>query len=102
VAEGKARGAVGPTLLINGDSDIVRPEHAVQMFRLLGGGGSGDPAGTRPAQLALLPGTSHEGILDRAGWLSSMIIPFLLAGGGPAGPVAEAGSAEQVPASGPG
>ncbi|HYN19075.1 MAG TPA: alpha/beta hydrolase, partial [Actinomycetes bacterium] len=27
-----------PTLLIIGDSDIVRPEHAVEMFRLLGGG----------------------------------------------------------------
>jgi pimeloyl-ACP methyl ester carboxylesterase len=67
-----------PTLLINGDSDIVRPEHAVQMFRLLGGGGPGDPAGTRPAQLALLPGTTHEGLLDRVEWLSSMITRFLL------------------------
>jgi len=65
-------------LLINGDSDIVRPEHAVQMFRLLGGGVPGDPAGTRPAQLALLPGTSHEGLLDRVDWLSSMITRFLL------------------------
>src|SRR5215207_260621 len=27
-----------PTLLIIGDSDLVRPEHAVEMFRLLGGG----------------------------------------------------------------
>src|SRR5436190_19292852 len=27
-----------PTLLIIGDSDIVRPEHVVEMFRLLGGG----------------------------------------------------------------
>jgi len=67
-----------PALLINGDSDIVRPEHAVQMFRLLGGGVPGDPAGTRPAQLALLPGTSHEGLLDRVDWLSSMITRFLL------------------------
>jgi len=65
-------------LLINGDSDIVRPEHAVQMFRLLGGGVPGDPAGTRPAQLALLPGTTHEGLLDRVEWLSSMITRFLL------------------------
>jgi pimeloyl-ACP methyl ester carboxylesterase len=73
-----------PTLLINGDSDLVRLEHAVQMFRLLGGGVPGGPggpagsAGTRPAQLALLPGTSHESILDRAEWLSSMITPFLV------------------------
>lgn len=66
-----------PALLINGDSDIVRPEHAVQMFRLLGGGVPGDPAGMRTTQLALLPGTSHESMLDRAEWLSSMITRFL-------------------------
>ena len=65
-----------PTLLIIGDSDIVRPEHAVRMFRLLGGGGPG-AAGRRPAQLALLPGTSHEEVLDRVEWLSSMITRFL-------------------------
>jgi pimeloyl-ACP methyl ester carboxylesterase len=71
-----------PTLLINGDSDIVRPEHAVEMFRLLGGGVPGGPTGMPRAQLALLPGTSHEAVLDRAGWLSSMITRFLM----PAGP----------------
>ncbi|HLA88339.1 MAG TPA: hypothetical protein VJL10_09970, partial [Anaerolineales bacterium] len=32
------RSIKGPTLLIIGDSDLVRPEHAVEMFRLLGGG----------------------------------------------------------------
>jgi pimeloyl-ACP methyl ester carboxylesterase len=67
-----------PALLINGDSDIVRPEHAVLMFRLLGGGVPGDPAGLRKAQLALLPGTSHEDLLDRVEWLSSMITEFLM------------------------
>jgi hypothetical protein len=30
-----------------------------------------------PSQLALLPGTSHEGVLDRVDWLSSMILAFL-------------------------
>ena len=48
-----------PTLLIIGDSDLVRPEHAVEMFRLLGGGVFGDtPAGLPDSQLAILPGTS--------------------------------------------
>ena len=38
--------AIGaPILLIIGDSDIVRPEHAVEMFRLLGGGVFGDLTG---------------------------------------------------------
>jgi pimeloyl-ACP methyl ester carboxylesterase len=27
-----------PTLLMIGDADVVRPEHTVEMFRLLGGG----------------------------------------------------------------
>jgi pimeloyl-ACP methyl ester carboxylesterase len=64
-----------PALLIIGDSDIVRPEHTVEMFRLLGGGVPGGPTGH--AQLAMLPGTSHEDILDRVEWLTSMITPFL-------------------------
>src|SRR5262245_44886597 len=67
-----------PTLLINGDGDIVRPEHAVEMFRLLGGGMLGDLVEPPRAQLALLPGTSHEGMLERVDWLSSVILAFLL------------------------
>jgi len=66
-----------PTLLIIGDSDIVRPEHTVEMFRLLGGGVIGDIAGLPAAQLAVLPGTSHIGLLDRVDWLQSMIFEFL-------------------------
>jgi pimeloyl-ACP methyl ester carboxylesterase len=70
-------GLQAPTLLINGDSDIVRPEHVVEMFRLLGGGVPGDLVPMPQSQLALLPGTSHEGLLDRVAWLSSMILAFL-------------------------
>jgi pimeloyl-ACP methyl ester carboxylesterase len=66
-----------PALLIIGDSDIVRPEHTVKMFRLLGGGVVGDLAGLPAAQLAVLPGTSHVGLLDRVDWLQSMILEFL-------------------------
>jgi pimeloyl-ACP methyl ester carboxylesterase len=66
-----------PTLLIIGDSDIVRPEHAVEMFRLLGGGVAGDLAGLPNAQLAILPGTTHVTLVHRAEWLVSMIGEFL-------------------------
>ncbi len=66
-----------PMLLIIGDSDIVRPEHTVKMFRLLGGGVIGDLAGLPASQLAVLPGTSHVGLLDRVDWLQSMILEFL-------------------------
>ena len=65
-----------PTMLIIGDSDIVRPEHTVQMFRLLGGGVPGDLAGLPTSQLAVVPGTSHVGLLDRSEWLSPMIATF--------------------------
>jgi pimeloyl-ACP methyl ester carboxylesterase len=67
-----------PTLLIIGDSDLVRPEHAVEMFRLLGGGVFGDtPAGLPKSQLAVLPGTSHVTVVERADLLLAMIPPFL-------------------------
>jgi pimeloyl-ACP methyl ester carboxylesterase len=67
-----------PTLLIIGDSDLVRPEHAVQMFRLLGGGIFGDtPAGMPDSQLAILPGTSHVTLVNRADLLLPMITSFL-------------------------
>jgi pimeloyl-ACP methyl ester carboxylesterase len=67
-----------PTLLILGDSDLPRPEHAVEMFRLLGGGVFGDtPAGLPNSQLAILPGTSHVTVVDRADLLLAIIPPFL-------------------------
>ena len=66
-----------PTLLIIGDSDIVRPEHVVEMFRLLGGGVVGDLVGLPRSQLAVLPGTTHVTLADRAEWLASMITAFL-------------------------
>lgn len=72
------RAIQAPTLLIIGDSDLVRPEHAVEMFRLLGGGVFGDtPAGLPNSQLAILPGTSHVTVVYRADLLLSMIPAFL-------------------------
>ena len=67
-----------PTLLIIGDSDVVRPEHTVELFRLLGGGVAGDLVGLPRSQLAVLPGTTHVTLVDRADWLVSMITQFLL------------------------
>jgi len=69
--------ARAPILLIIGDSDIVRPEHVVEMFRLLGGGVVGDLAGLPRSQLAVLPGTTHVTLTDRTEWLTSMITEFL-------------------------
>jgi pimeloyl-ACP methyl ester carboxylesterase len=76
------RGIEAPTLIVVGDSDAIRLEHAVEMFRLLGGGAMGDLAGLPNSRLAVLPGTAHfvppgSGILDRAEWLLAMIVEFL-------------------------
>jgi pimeloyl-ACP methyl ester carboxylesterase len=71
-----------PMLIVLGDSDVVRLEHAVELFGLLGGGVMGDLVGLPKSQLAVLPGTTHFvppgcGLLDRADWLLAMIPPFL-------------------------
>jgi hypothetical protein len=48
------------------------------MFRRLGGGVFGDLAPELPAsQLAILPGTTHVGMLERADCISEMVAGFL-------------------------
>ena len=70
-------GIAAPTMLVLGDSDIIRPEHAVEMFRLLGGGVAGDLVGLPASRLAVLPGTTHITVVQRAEWLLPMIEEFL-------------------------
>jgi pimeloyl-ACP methyl ester carboxylesterase len=58
-----------PTLVIAGDSDIVRTEHAVELYRLI-----------PDAKLAVLPDTDHIGIVvQHAAWTAGMIAEFLSA-----------------------
>jgi hypothetical protein len=64
-------------MLIIGDSDIVQPEHTVELFRLLGGGVIGDLAGLPRSRLAVLPGTTHVTLVQKADWLASMVGDFL-------------------------
>ena len=71
------RNLAAPAMVVIGDSDIVRPEHAVEIFRLLGGGVAGDLAGLPRSRLAVLPGTTHITLVQRADWLSSMVREFL-------------------------
>jgi pimeloyl-ACP methyl ester carboxylesterase len=66
-----------PTLLIYGDADVIRPEYMAELFRLLGGGVPGDLTGLPKARLAILPSTTHVGIMNRADWLLPMITEFL-------------------------
>jgi pimeloyl-ACP methyl ester carboxylesterase len=71
------RAISAPTMVVIGDSDGTTPEHAVELFRLRGGGVFGDLAGLPDARLAVLPGTTHVGLVGRAAWLAPMIDEFL-------------------------
>jgi pimeloyl-ACP methyl ester carboxylesterase len=74
-----------PTMIVIGDADSVRTAHAVEFFSLLGGGkADGDMAGLPPAQLAVLPATTHvgwappyHGIITRTQLLLPIITEFL-------------------------
>ena len=55
-----------PALVLQGDRDVVRPEHAVAMYRLLPN-----------AQLAILPNTDHRAICHPPAWLPTLISTFL-------------------------
>lgn len=54
------------TLLVFGDHDFIRLEHAVEMHELIPG-----------AQLAVLPGTTHMGVLQRTDLIMPLLEGFL-------------------------
>lgn len=86
------RAITAPTLVLCGDADLVRPEHAIELFRLLGGArDDGGMAGVPASQLAILPGVTHFTIINRVDLLRPIVTPFLDApmsrrDGGRAGP----------------
>src|SRR5262249_31895635 len=72
-------GIKSPTLLVFGDADVVRPEHMVRFFELLGGGkkdGGWDGSGISNARLAILPGFTHYNIFSSPA-LAASVTPFL-------------------------
>jgi pimeloyl-ACP methyl ester carboxylesterase len=67
-----------PLFLIIGDADGVRYEHALELFRAKGGGKMGDMHGLPKSRLAIVPGTTHIGMVtQRVTWLVPMINDFL-------------------------
>jgi pimeloyl-ACP methyl ester carboxylesterase len=67
-----------PTLILVGDADFVRPEHALALFHLLGGARpDGGMAGVPASQMAMLPGTTHFTIIERTDLLLPIITLFL-------------------------
>jgi hypothetical protein len=70
------------TMVIVGDADAVKPEHAVAMFKLRGGGDeeaatTGTLTKVPAARLVILPATSHIAISGETKVLESMVTPFL-------------------------
>jgi pimeloyl-ACP methyl ester carboxylesterase len=66
-----------PLFMAVGDADGIRYEHALDLFRAKGGGKMGDIHGLPKSRLAILPGTTHIGMMQRADWLIPMITEFL-------------------------
>ncbi|HEX6063579.1 MAG TPA: alpha/beta hydrolase [Longimicrobiales bacterium] len=76
--EAEVKALKTPVLIITGDADVGTLEHAVAMFRLLGGGAMGDMGKPLPAsRLAVLPATSHTAVITQPELLHSLIEPFL-------------------------
>lgn len=66
-----------PLFQVIGDADGIRYEHALELYIALGGGKMGDLHGLPKSRLAIVPGTTHIGIMYRMDWLKPMINDFL-------------------------
>jgi pimeloyl-ACP methyl ester carboxylesterase len=66
-----------PIFMAIGDADGIRYEHALELFRAKGGGKMGDIYGLPQSRLAILPGTTHIGMMHRTNLLIPMITDFL-------------------------
>ncbi|HEV7645477.1 MAG TPA: alpha/beta hydrolase [Pyrinomonadaceae bacterium] len=71
------RNIEAPIFMAIGDADGVRYEHALELFRAKGGGKMGEFHGLPKSRLAIIPGTTHIGMMQRTDWLIPMITDFL-------------------------
>ncbi|MCY1046899.1 alpha/beta hydrolase [Corallococcus sp. bb12-1] len=82
ITDAQMRAISARTMVIVGDADGVKPEHAVAMFKLRGGGdeeaaATGMLTKAPAARLVILPATSHIGISGEVKVLEAMVTPFL-------------------------
>lgn len=66
-----------PIFMAIGDADGIRYEHALELFRARGGGKMGDIHGMPQSRLAIIPGTTHIGMMQHMDWIVPMINDFL-------------------------
>jgi pimeloyl-ACP methyl ester carboxylesterase len=82
ITDAQMRALSAKTMVIVGDADALKLEHAVAMFKLRGGGdeeagATGTLTKVPAARLVILPATSHIAISGEAKVLESMVTPFL-------------------------
>jgi len=82
ISDAQMRSISAKTMVIVGDADGVRPEHALAMFELRGGGdeeaaATGTLDKVPAARLVILPATSHIGIAGESAVLVPMVRAFL-------------------------
>jgi pimeloyl-ACP methyl ester carboxylesterase len=82
ISDAQMRSIPAKTMVIVGDADGVKPEHALSMFTLRGGGdeqaaATGTLERVPAARLVVLPATSHIGISGESAVLVPMVNAFL-------------------------
>jgi pimeloyl-ACP methyl ester carboxylesterase len=82
ISDAQMRSISAKTMVIVGDADAVKPEHALAMFKLRGGGdeeaaASGMLQKVPAARLVILAATSHIGISGESAVLVPMVSAFL-------------------------
>ena len=66
-----------PVMLVYGDSDMIRPEHIVSFYQMLGGGlKDAGPGHMSRNRLAILPDVTHYE-MGNAPSLAVTVLPFL-------------------------
>lgn len=66
-----------PIFMIIGDADGIRYEHANELMRMKGGAKMGDFGEMSSSRMAILPGTTHIGLMMRTNWWIPMVEEFL-------------------------
>jgi len=73
----KLKATTAPMFFIDGDADGVKLETLAEMYRLKGGGMSGDMQPRSASRVAILPDTTHVTLMARMSILVPMINDFL-------------------------
>jgi len=82
ISDAQMRSLSAPTMVVVGDADAVKPEHALAMFKLRGGGDEEAAAAgmlqkVPAARLVILPATSHVGLAGESAVLAPLVSAFL-------------------------